>query len=126
MTNKLVAAVTGAAVVAGTGAEAPQAVRTSGSLERSVVPTGRIKMDLSAGVYSISGAPGDKIRLEWKVQRAEQLSGVKARAEVRGADATISTESPSNSHFKVVIQVPQQADLYVRLTAGDLRVESIR
>ena len=124
--NMMASAIVGAALVAGTAARATQDVRTSDSLERSFVSNGRIKMNLSAGDYSISGAPGDKIRLEWKVQYAEQLSRVKVRADVRGADATISTETPSNSHFKAVIQVPTQADLYVRLTAGDLRVESIR
>jgi hypothetical protein len=124
--NIVAAAIVGAALVAGTAAQSTQEARTSDSLERSFVSNGRIKMDLSAGDYSITGAPGDKIRLEWKVQSESQLSRVKVRADVRGADATISTESPSNSKFKVVIQVPAQADLYVRLTAGDLRVESIR
>src|SRR5437773_12187852 len=116
--NIIAAAIVGAALVAGPSAQSTQDTRTSDSLERSFVSNGRIKMDLSAGDYSISGAPGDKIRIEWKVRSADQLPRVKVRADVRGADATIATESPSNSQFKVSIQVPQQADLYLRLTAG--------
>jgi hypothetical protein len=38
----------------------------------------------------------------------------------------ITTDGPSNKGFKVAIQVPRQADLYVRLTAGDLRIEGIQ
>src|SRR5947209_14856909 len=119
-----IAAILGAAIVAGTAVAMTQDARTSDSLERPFVSNGRIRMNLSAGDYRIAGTQSDRIRLEWKVRDAGQLSRVRAQAEVRGAEATISTEGPSNSRFTVVIQVPTQADLYVRLTAGDLRVES--
>ena len=123
-TNRL-AALAGAALVAGSAA-AGQDARTSDSLERSFASNGRIRMNLSAGDYRISGTTNDRIRLEWSVQAPSQLSRVKVDASVRGADAAISTDSPGNSRFKVVIQVPERSDLLVRLTAGDLRVESIR
>jgi hypothetical protein len=125
MASKTVAAILGAALVAGTVATMQES-RTSDSLERPFVSNGRIRMDLSAGDYRIAGTQNDRVRLEWSVKDPGLLSRVKVQADVRGADATISTESPSNSRFKVVIQVPTQADLHVRLTAGDLRVESIR
>jgi len=126
MAGNIVAAIFGAALIAGAAATTTQEARTSDSLERPFVSNGRIRMDLSAGDYRIAGTQNDRIRLEWRVQDAGQLSRVRVRADVRGADATISTDSPNNSRFKVLIQVPTQADLYVRLTAGDLRVESIR
>ena len=125
-TRSIVAAAIGAALLAGLATPTAQEARTSESLERSFASNGRIRMDLSAGDYRIAGTQNDRIRLEWSVQDPGQLSRVRVRADARGADATISTESPSNSRFKVVIQVPAQADLYVRLTAGDLRVEAIR
>jgi len=126
MRNIMVAAAIVGAAMAGASAQSTSDGRTSDSLERAFASNGHIRMDLSAGDYTISGAAGDKIRIEWKVRSAEQLSRVKVRADVRGADASIATETPNNSNFKAVIQLPPQADLYVRLTAGDLRVESIR
>jgi len=125
-TRNVAAATIGAALLAGTAIPTTQEARTSDSLERSFASNGRIRMDLSAGDYRIAGTQSDRIRLEWSVRGADQLSHVKVDATVRGADATVSTDSPSNSHFKVVIQVPASSDLYVRLTAGDLRVEDIR
>ena len=124
--RNIVAATIGAALLAGMATPTTQEARTSDSLERSFAANGRIRMDLSAGDYRITGAQTDRIRLEWSVHDPGQLSRVKVDASVRGADAAISTDSPSNSRFKVVIQVPTQADLHVRLTAGDLRVENIR
>jgi hypothetical protein len=98
--------------------------RASDFVERAFVANGRIAMDLSAGEYRITGGAENRIRLDWSVRDAGQLKGVVARADVRGKNATITTDGPTN-HFKVNIQVPARADLYVRLTAGELRVENI-
>jgi hypothetical protein len=99
--------------------------RVSDSLERAFVSNGRISMDLSAGEYRIVGRQDNRIRLDWSVRDADQLPMVKARADVRGREATITTDGPTN-HFRVAIQVPARADLYVRLTAGELKVENIQ
>jgi hypothetical protein len=96
----------------------------SDSLERAFVANGHIRMDLSAGEYRISGIPENRIRLQWSVRDGEQRSSVRARADVRESQATIITDGPMN-HFKVAIQVPARADLYVRLTAGELRLERV-
>jgi len=98
----------------------------SGSLERPFSPEGQVKMDLSAGDYRISGSPENRVRLEWSVRDAESLRNVHARAEVRGGEVSIATDGPSNKGLKFAIQVPNQSDLYIRLTAGDLRIEGIR
>jgi hypothetical protein len=98
--------------------------RASDFLERAFAANGRIAMDLSAGEYRIVGRAENRIRLDWSVRDADQLPGVVARADVRGKSATITTDGPKN-HFKVNIQVPARADLYVRLTAGELKVENI-
>lgn len=98
--------------------------RPSDVLERPFASNGRITMDLSAGEYRITGNPDNRIRLQWSVRDAGQLSKVKARAEVNGSRATITTDGPSNN-FKVAIQVPSRADLYIRLTAGELIVKDI-
>jgi len=124
MSSKVAAAVLGAALLVATSGA--QEARTSDALERPFVSNGRIRMNLSAGDYRIVGAPGGRIRVEWSVRDAAKLSHVRIGADVRGAEAALSTDGPANSGFKVVVQVPAQADLYVRLTAGDLRVENIR
>jgi hypothetical protein len=123
----VVAALLGTTLVAAPASQTSQEVRASDSLERAFAPDGRIKMDLSAGDYRISAGQDTRIRVQWSVRDPNQLSKVLVRADVqRHLDANISTAGPSNGQLKVVIQVPAQADLYIRLTAGDLRVEDIR
>jgi hypothetical protein len=118
------AALLGIALVSAPALQATQESRTSDSLERAFVANGRIRMDLSAGEYRISGSPDNRIRLDWKVRDSDQLWRVKTRVDVRGSDATVMTDGPSN-HFSVNIQVPTRSDLYVRLTAGELRLERV-
>lgn len=120
------AAILGTAFVAAPPYQAAQDARAKDSLERTFSQNGRIRMDLSAGDYRISGSPDNRIRLEWSVRDADQLSNVHAQADVRDREARITTDGPSNKGFKVDIQVPRQADLLVRLTAGDLRIEGIQ
>jgi hypothetical protein len=112
------------ALAVGATVRASEPGRRSDSLERAFPSKGRIVMDLSAGEYRIVGRPENRIRLEWTVRDPEQLSAARARADVTGQQAKIVTDGPMN-HFAVRMQVPERADLYIRLTAGDLRVENI-
>lgn len=118
------AALVGMALASAPALQATQESRASDSLERAFVANGRINMDLSAGEYRISGSPDDKIRLDWRVRDPDQLWRVKTRIDVRGSDARVMTDGPSN-HFSVKIQVPARSDLHVRLTAGELRLERV-
>jgi hypothetical protein len=120
-------AILGAALVASPLAQPSTGARPSDSLERPFTPEGRIRMDLSAGDYEIAGSKDRRIHIEWSVREASQLPRVHARVDVRGSDASIETEGPSNnSGLRFVIQVPDRSDLYVRLTAGDIRIENVR
>ena len=125
MRTLIIASLFGTALVVAPALHATQESRPSSSLERPFVANGKITMDLSAGDYRITGTPENRIRLEWSVRDSDQLTKVKTRADVSGSAATISTDAPTNSHFRVTIQVPARSDLYVRLTAGDMTVERV-
>ncbi|MBM3818580.1 MAG: hypothetical protein FJW14_06125 [Acidimicrobiia bacterium] len=96
----------------------------SDSLERPFASGGRISMDLAAGEYRIVGGSG-RIRMDWRVRRASELRDVRARAEVGGREAFIGTDRDTDNGFEVDIQVPRRADLYIRLTAGELTIEDV-
>ena len=115
-----------AVVLLGAGLVAAQDSRSSSSLERPFASNGRVRMELSAGEYHIAGSADNRIHMEWSTRDAESLAKVHNRVDVRDRDASLMTDGPSNRNFRVTIHVPKQTDLYVRLTAGDLRVEDIR
>jgi hypothetical protein len=123
MRNVLTATIAAAALAVTVSA---QDARPSGSLERDFHASGRVRMDLVAGEYHIVGTTGTKVRLAWSTRDAESLAKVRARADVTGNEMSITTDGPSNRSLRFDIQVPAQSDLYVRLSAGDLRIEDIR
>jgi hypothetical protein len=121
----LTAALAGMALATVAASQARQESATSSSLEQAFVANGRIRMDLSAGEYRISGGSDHRIRVAWTVRDPAQLSRVRARADVRGSDAMITTDGPQNN-FRVTIDIPMRADLHVRLTAGELTIEHVQ
>ena len=125
MRGAITTAVLGGMLIASAGAQTSGA-RPSDSLVRSFAQNGKIRMELSAGDYNISGSKDPRIHIRWSVRDVDQLSRVHARADVRGADASIVTDGPSNNSLKFDIQVPERSDLYVRMTAGDIRIEDVR
>jgi hypothetical protein len=125
MRGAIITAMLGAMMIASPGAQTAGS-RPSDSLVRSFAQNGKIRMELVAGDYNISGSKDQRIHIRWSVRDADQLSRVRASADVRGADASIVTDGPSNNSLKFDIQVPERSDLYVRMTAGDIRIEDIR
>ena len=100
--------------------------QTSGSLEREFAANRSVRMNLVAGDYEITGSAEPRVRLDWSVREAEALPKVRARAEGGSDELRITTDGPSNKGLTFRIQVPNQSHLYVRLSAGDLKIEGIR
>ena len=100
--------------------------RHASSLERAFSPNGSLKMDLVAGDYEITGSPEARVRIDWSVRDAGALPKVRVRAEERSGVLRITTDGPHNKDLKFRIQVPDPSHLYVRMSAGDLKIEDLR
>jgi hypothetical protein len=123
-TPLLAAAVALTTLAVSTGA-APAFQSTFGQpVDKAFAKGGVIRMRLAAGDYKIAGSPDDKIRVEWRADRAEQAATLKADAEIKGATAVIGTSGFKNGiHF--TISVPARSDIEIDLSAGDLEVRGI-
>ncbi len=106
------------------GLEAGQEARQDNSVTKAFAPGGRIRMDLSAGAYTIVAGRDDQILVRWTTTTPEEMASVKVDVQIRGADADITTTGPRN-HFDVTIELPARSDLDARLTAGDLRISGL-
>jgi hypothetical protein len=121
----IAAAILGTVLVA--SASMQTSTRPSDSLERPFVQNGKIRMELSAGDYTINGGTGNRIRIGWSAREEATVRKAHVSAEVRGSEATIAADGPTNnSGLRFTIDVPNQTDLYVRLTAGDITIEDVR
>ena len=99
--------------------------QTPTTLDRDFVTGGAVRMQLSAGAYKISASADNKIHMHWSTRDASALKRVKIAADVKGTDATLSTDGPDNQNFTVEIQIPRRSDINLHFTAGDLQMEGI-
>ena len=103
---------------------APAAAPTEPAVERPFPQAGRVNMHLSAGKYVIEGSPDDRIRVTAQTRDPADARKVRLDLQADGPEATLRTDGPSNG-FEVAVAVPSRADLWIRLSAGDLTIRAI-
>ena len=98
----------------------PQTARAAVT-EKPFVASGRIEMQLSAGKYTVRAARDNTIR----VTLGDNAGTATVDISTNDTQATVAVKDTPRRNFEATIEVPQTADLVIRLTAGDLTVESI-
>ena len=78
-------------------------------------------MQLAAGGYTVRPGDGNAIR----VTLGGNVGATKVDVTTSDAQASVSVKETPNNNFQATIDVPQSADLVIRLTAGELKVEAI-
>ena len=111
-----------AAILAAVLMFVPAVLAESVHSEKSFANGGRIQMYLSGGDYDVRAGASDKIVVTASAD--DDSKRVRADVTINGNEARIRTDGP-HSNFHVVIEVPPKTDLYIRLTAGDMRVKHI-
>jgi hypothetical protein len=82
---------------------------------------GKIELQLEAGSYTVRPGDGNAIR----VTLGGNVGAAKVDVTTNDTQANVSVKETPNNNFQATIEVPQHADLIIRLTAGDLKVEAI-
>ena len=95
-----------------------------GSTEKPFAAGGQVRMDLSAGDYTIEPGQDNRIVVRWDTRASDSTTPVKVDIRVEGMAATITTSGPRNN-FKVVIELPAREDLRVGISAGNLKIRGI-
>ncbi len=112
-----------ALVVFGGVAWATSAMAAEGATEKTFAPGQRVRMELSAGSYTIRAGRDDRIVVRWNTQSGD-ADEVHVDFTVRGSGATLVASGPRN-HFNVVVELPARTDLTTRLSAGDLNIHGV-
>jgi len=85
---------------------------------------GKLRLNLSPGDVDIVGGKEDKIIVTYSTSAPEQDKDVKVEADIKDAWGTLKVEGPRNN-FRYTIQIPEKTNLYVRISAGDLKIARI-
>jgi hypothetical protein len=99
-----------------------QAQGTANATEKPFVSGGKIEMQLDGGNYTVRAAAGTAIR----VALTGSTGNAKVDVTTANTEAKVSVKDTPHNNFQATIEVPEAADLTIRLSAGDLKVEAIR
>ena len=91
------------------------------SAEKAFVSGGRIDMQLESGDYEVRASTDDHIRVIWS-----PATSTKVTVNTNGTHADIKVADTPHNNFHATIEVPAVADLKIHMTAGDLRVGTIK
>jgi hypothetical protein len=89
--------------------------------EKPFASGGKIEMQLSAGGYTVRPGDGNAIR----VTLSGNAGATKVDVTTGEAQASVSVKETPSNNFQATIDVPKNADLVIRLSAGELKVEAI-
>jgi len=95
------------------------------SVQQKFVSGGTIRLHLEAGGYTISPSDSNDIVVTYRASSEERLKQVKVAIKPSGSNADVVVSDTPNNNFTAVIEVPRQSNLWARLSAGELVVESI-
>ncbi len=104
---------------------AAQQSQNEAVVEQKFSPGGSIRMRLSAGDYTISGSDSSAIVVTYRAGTRERLKKIKVQIKTNGSGAEIAVTDTPHNNFHATIEVPRHSDLWVRLTAGDMKIEGI-
>jgi hypothetical protein len=124
-----IAAMVAAAACGGSDQPRTQAETQSGAqgqspakvTEKPFAAGGRIEMQLDGGSYTVRSAGGSSIR----VTLVGTVGATKVDVSTQDTQANVLVKDTPSNNFQATIEVPQTADLVIRLSAGDLKVEAI-
>jgi hypothetical protein len=98
------------------------------SVQQKFVSGGTIRLHLEAGGYTIIPSDSNDIVVTYRARSEEILKQVKVAIKPTASTADIVVSdipNTPNNNFSAVIEVPRQSNLWARLSAGELVIESV-
>jgi hypothetical protein len=97
-------------------AEAPPPVA-----DKAFVASGTINFDLDGGAYEIKPGADNHIR----VALSGTIGNARADIAIDASHAEVKVKDTPHNNFHAVIEIPAQADVVVRLAAGELKIGAV-
>jgi hypothetical protein len=98
---------------------------SDGSTRQAFVSGGMIRLHLEAGGYTITPRDSENIVVTCHDHSGEASNHVKVEIKRGPSSADVYVTDTPHNNFQATIEVPRRSDLWVRLSAGELIVESV-
>ena len=102
------------------GTETASETTTAPVADKPFVADGKIDLDLDGGGYEIKVASDNHIRIAVSDTRTTKVD-----VTISGSQANVKIKDTPHSNFRAIVEVPASADVVVRLTGGELKMDAI-
>ncbi len=94
------------------------------STQQKFISGGTIRLHLEAGGYTVTSGDSENIIVTCRAHE-EQLKRVKVEIKLTAASADVYVSDTPHGNFRATIEVPRYSNLWARLSAGELIIESV-
>jgi hypothetical protein len=95
------------------------------SAQQKFISGGTIRLHLEAGGYTVTPGDSENIVVTCVARTEEQLKRVKVEIKPTAASADVYVSETPHNNFQATIEVPRHSNLWARLSAGELDIESV-
>jgi len=95
------------------------------SARQKFISGGTIRLHLEAGGYTVTPGDSENIVVTCVARTEEQLKRVKVEIKPTAASADVYVSETPHNNFQATIEVPRHSNLWARLSAGELDIESV-
>ena len=95
------------------------------SAQQKFISGGTIRLHLEAGGYTVTSGDSENIVVTCVACTEEQLKRVKVEIKPTATSADVYVSETPHNNFQATIEVPRHSNLWARLSAGELDIESV-
>jgi hypothetical protein len=120
-----VAAVLAACTVA--WSEEPLVIKEKGKdhFDTSFPSSGRLQLDVRSGDVRVSGTDKDKVSIHFEGRKSGEVDDVSILFKKTGSNGVMTLSGGPRNDFQILIEIPRETDLQVRMPFGALEIESV-
>jgi hypothetical protein len=106
---------------------AQKTVRVTGQdrFEADFPSGGRLRLHIRSGDLRVIGSDEDKIKIRYWGKNAGEANDVKVSLKTTGNTGVLHVHGGPRNEFQIEIRVPKVSNLYLRMPAGDAKVENL-
>jgi hypothetical protein len=86
---------------------------------------GRLRMHIRSGDVTVRGTDDAKIRVHYDGTAADDIKDVRVNLKTDGTYGDLHISGGPHNHFEIIVEIPKQSDLWLRVFAGDVTVQDL-
>lgn len=93
--------------------------------EASFLSGGELRVHLRSGEIRVTGTEGNTIRVHYEGKAADKIDDVRVSLKTWNNTGELHVSGGPRNTFRIVVEVPKNLDLYLRVPAGEVEVEGV-